>query len=154
MTRDRDVRRSNTWPVRISINFNGEASSAARPVEENDYEGRIAEAGDDGGRSLSRRRRSKDINVLEMGSRDGTADNASSILSPPYSPQPPPLSDHPLLVPSSSAGAKGREQPAAIPQPPEDNEEQISCIMEFVSILIYLAVFGIIGDWNLLICHF
>lgn len=139
MTRDRDVRRSNTWP----INFNGDVS-AATLAEENDCEIMIAEAGDDGGKSLSRRRRGGDINVLEMGLRDGAPDDASSILSPPYSPQaPPPLTDHPLFVPSSSAG--GRHQPPTFSQLPEDNEEQLSCILESVSILTYLAVFGIIG---------
>lgn len=151
MKSERDVRRSNTWPVRTSINFNGEVSSTARVVEENECERSIAEAGDDGGRSLSRRRRREinwngDINVLEMGLREASPDDASSIFPPVCSPQgPPPLSDHPLLVPSSSARAGGREQPPVTPQPPEDDEEQLSCIMESVSILTYLAVFGIIG---------
>jgi len=144
MTRDREVRRSYTWPVRTFINFNGEC--AATVAEENECERMIAEAGDDGGKSLSRRRRPGDINVLEMGLKDSVPDDTSSISSQAYSPQPPPpLSDHPLLVPSSSAGAGGRDQPPSLSQLPEGNEEQLSCIMESLSILTYLGAFGIIG---------
>lgn len=153
MTRDREVRRSYTWPVRTFINFNGEVSCAATIAEENECERMIAEAGDDGGRSLSRRRRQGDINVLEMGLKDGAPDDASSISSPAHSPQrPPPLSDNRLLVPSSSTGAGGRDQPPSLSQLPEGNEEQLSCIMESVSILTYLGAFGIIGELELRNC--
>lgn len=120
MTRDREVRRSYTWPVGTFINFNGEVSCAATVAEENECERMIAEAGDDDGRLLSRRRRRGDINVLEMGLKDGAPDDASSVSSQAYSPQPPPpLSDHPPLVPSSSAGAGGRDQPPSLWQLPE-----------------------------------
>lgn len=162
MTSERDVQRCNTWPVRISINFNSEVASARRLAEENECERRIAEAGDDGGRSLSRRRRQEiylngDINTLETGLKNITTDGASSISPPSYSPQGypsplrsdivshPPLSDHPLLIPSSLAGENGRDQLADMPQPPKDNEEDLPCIMEWVSSLTYLAAFGIIG---------
>lgn len=154
MAAERDFRRCNTWPVRTSINFNVDVASAARLEEENECERRIAEAGDDGGRSLFRRRGgemnwNRSINVLEMGLH-----NAFSNFPPRCSGEGPisPLSCSDIISPapvsvhtSSLPGEKGCKQPADTPELPKNNKEQWTCTMEHVSVLTYLAFFGIIG---------
>ncbi|GLJ10497.1 hypothetical protein SUGI_0129400 [Cryptomeria japonica] len=133
---------------------------ATRVVEEIDESERIAEAGDDGGRRSLHGSERHEINgnMIEMGFKAmEVIPNDALIYSyqrgdstwattSPVSPLTSdiivlPLSDNPLLV---SKGDVNKNQQHQHPQK-QVNRKKCSHVMEYIMILSYLGVFGIIG---------
>eukprot|EP01018_Ginkgo_biloba_P018686 Gb_30968 [translate_table: standard] len=170
------VQRGNSLPSRGSISLSRDVAS--RLAEEIESE-RVAEAGDDGGRSLHGSRREsysrresnrhetyEDNNTFNIElnktpddalifpypfqSSDGTTPDIWSPISPLPSDIISPPSDHPLLLERLHADTEKERRSwrpqEALPQPQEEvKQKKLWRILEYTSILIHLAVFGIIG---------